>query len=138
MTFSLMEFNDLDIDALIKRKRLEATEALMLGWCKKKGYNTPIRNDEECNKQIKEFCKEFNTTYNYILIEYGKNSDVAVPHKALLKITKEYEPELYHCNCSFYDIDHIDDLIKCITAEELFKEGYVNRQRKYLTDTGIP
>lgn len=133
-----MEFNDIDIDALIKKKRLEATEALMLGWCKKKGYNTPIRNGEECNKQIKEFCKEFNTSYNYILVEYGNNSDVAVPYKSLLKITKEYESELYHCNCSFYDIDHIDDLIKCIIAEELFKEGYVNRQRKLLADTGIP
>lgn len=133
-----MEFNDLDLDSLITRKRLEATEALMLGWCKKKGYNTPIRNSEECNKQIKEFCKEFNTTYNYILVEYGNNSDVAVPYKSLLKITKEYEPELYHCNCSFYDIDHIDDLIKCITAEELFKEGYVNKQRRLLADTGIP
>ena len=86
MTFSLMEFNDLDIDALIKRKRLEATEALMLGWCKKKGYNTSIRNTEECNVQIKEFCKEFNTSYNYILVEYGKNSDVAIPYKSLLKI----------------------------------------------------
>lgn len=138
MTPLHMEFNDIDIDDIIKRKRLEVTEALMLGWCKKKGYNTPIRNDKECNEQIKEFCKDFNTTYNYILVEYGKGSDVAVPHKVLLKVTKEYEPELYYCNCNFYDLDHIDDLIRCIVSNELFHEGYINRQRKLLADAGIP
>ncbi len=138
MIFSHMEFNDIDMEALIERKRLEATEALMLGWCKKKGYNTPIRNDKECNKQIKEFCKEFNTTYNYILVEHGKGSDIAIPYKVLVKITKEYEPELYHCNCNFYDLDHIDDLIRCIIANELFHEGYINKERNLLADTGIP
>lgn len=138
MTPLHMEFNDEDLEALIKRKRLEATEALMLKWCNKKGYKTPIRNTEECNKHIKEFCKEFNTAYNYILVEYGNGNDISVPYKSLFKVSKEYERELYHCNCHFYDIDHIDDLIRCIISYELYQEGYVNRQMEILIDTGIP
>ena len=80
----------------------------------------------------------------YNLLPYCRKDGGEVfdyPSELIYKAEKMLENEdLMPYNFNSYEeyYGHIDDLIKCITAEELFKEGYVNRQRRLLADTGIP